>query len=428
MVSRNNTPNLRSATYALSFGAALLIPSQALAQAPAAAEPPPAPAAAPPPAPPVAAAPAPAPAETPLPAPPEVPPAPPLTASDAMPSTAKEEKLPPINVAAWLRMGARFQGGSDPKKLNDQQMDTIYAELHAGGKIHKNVSVTLNLNANKIAGTAGIEDAIVGFDIADPFHVWVGQMLVPVDRANFAGPFFMVPWNYPGVFAVPGQGVDMIPHEGPSGRNTGATVWGDLNGGTFKYAAGIFDNGEVKTSPLYSGRLNLDVIGKEPGYFGNSTYFGDQDVLSIAVGGQYQRHGSVGAVPAGAPAGTPAPSAKFGEFNVDALAEFRTGGGSWVTGEGAFYHFEGDYQAVKNGFFLLAAFATPKVGVGNIQPMLRYQHGTGDNGLKVSTVDAAVTYLIMGPALRVLANFQHTDLGGGIEGNALQLGAQAIFF
>jgi hypothetical protein len=29
-------------------------------------------------------------------------------------------------------------------------MDQAYAELHAGGKIHQKVSVTLNLNANMV--------------------------------------------------------------------------------------------------------------------------------------------------------------------------------------------------------------------------------------------------------------------------------------
>jgi hypothetical protein len=413
---------------ALALGAVLLASSPALAQAPAdtppASDTPPAAAPTPAPAPTPPAAPAAAPAETPPAAAAE--PAAPTTASDAMPSTAKEEKLPPINVAAWLRMGARIQGASDPKKLNDQSMDTIYAELHAGGKIHKNVSVTLNLNANGLGKTAGIEDAIIGFDIIDEFHVWAGQLLVPVDRANYAGPFFMVPWNYPGVFVAGANAAFMVPKEGPSGRNAGVVVWGDIAGGAFKYVAGAFDSGDVTQSPLFSGRLNLDVIGKEPGYFGNSTYFGQQDVLSVAVGGQYQKNGSVGAAPA---AGGAAPTANYSEVNADALAEFKLGdSGGWVTGEAAYYHFNGDYQAIKNGFYALAAVASPKVGVGNIQPMVRYQRGTGDNGVKVSTIDAALTYLIMGPALHIVANFQHTDLGGGIEGNALQLGAQAIFF
>ena len=41
-------------------------------------------------------------------------------------------------------------------------------------------------------------DAIISFDLMDEFHVWAGHLLVPVDRANASGPFFMIPWNYPG--------------------------------------------------------------------------------------------------------------------------------------------------------------------------------------------------------------------------------------
>ena len=36
----------------------------------------------------------------------------------------------------------------------------------------------------------------------DEFHLWAGHLLVPVDRANASGPFFMIPWNYPGFLTV----------------------------------------------------------------------------------------------------------------------------------------------------------------------------------------------------------------------------------
>jgi hypothetical protein len=393
-------------------GTVLLAAGTAHAQAAA-----PAPVAAPdaPPAP--AAEPAPAPAA-------EPPPAPAVVANtEARPATA-EEKLPPITVGAWLRMGARLQGRGDPKKLNDLGMDTVYGELHTGGKIHKNVSVTLNLNANGLAGTAGIEDAIIGLDFIDEAHLWIGQELVMVDRANTAGPFFMIPWNYPGFLSVGGAAVAMAPKEGPSGRNKGATLWGNIDGGSFKYFAGVFAPDGPSNSLLLSGRVTANFIGKEPGYFGNATYFGDKDVLSLNAGAQYQKRGSVGAPPA---AGGPPPTADYGELNIDALAEFRVLDGGWVTGDAAYYHFAGSNELIKNGFYAVAAFATPKIGVGNIQPMLRYQYGKGD-GVKISAIDAAVSYLVMGPGLRFTANYQHTDLGPGLVGNAVQLGAQAIFF
>jgi hypothetical protein len=316
-------------------------------------------------------------------------------------------------------------------------MDTAYVELHAGGKIHKNVSVTLNLNGNGLAGTAGIEDAIIGFDFADPIHLWIGQLLVPVDRANFSGPFFMIPWNYPGVFGP--AGVAAIPKEGPTGRNIGGSIWGNDPDGKIKYAVGLFlpPGGSPSTAtPLLSARVSTALIGTEKGYFGNETFFGNQDIVSIGVGAQYQKNGSVGT----APAMGVAPTDNYAEFNADALGEFKYGDGGWLSLDGAFYHFAGQYQAATDGFYVTAAIASPKVGVGNIQPMIRYQQGMGrtpaggSGALNEYTVDASLNYLIMGPALRAMVNFEHagvkneTAAGTLMEANMVQFGAQAIFF
>ena len=343
-----------------------------------------------------------------------------------MPAT-RADKLPPIDVGAWLRIGARFQG-TDPKKLNDQSMDSIYGELHAGGKIHKNVSVTLNLNANGLAAGAGIEDAIIGFDFAEPFHLWVGQLLVPADRANEAGPFFMIPWNYPGFFTVGSTTVVGAPAEGPYGRNAGAVVWGDFGGGVFKYKLGAFNStvkdnkwnaGDTAARPLFSGRLNLAIVGKEEGFWGNATYFGDKDVVALGVSGQYQKDGNPGA--------SATERTDYSEVSADALVEYRVGGGAWVTGEAAYYHFGGDFAGIKDEFSIMGAFASPTVGMGNIQPMVRYQMAKNDT-LTVSAIDVGLSYLIKGPALRAVATFQHVDLDNDITGNSLQLSAQAIFF
>src|SRR5690606_12362170 len=117
-------------------------------------------------------------------------------------------------------------------------------------------------------------------DLAEPFHLWVGQHLVPSDRSNFSGPFFMSPWTYPGLSG---------PRQGPSGRNVGATAWGEFGGGKLKYYAGAFDlEGGPAARPLYTGRLNLAIIGEEPGFYNSSTYYGAKDVLAIGIAGQYQ--------------------------------------------------------------------------------------------------------------------------------------------
>ena len=97
--------------------------------------------------------------------------------------------------------------------------------------------------------TASILDLIGKFELHDTFNVWFGRMLVPSDRSNFSGAWFMAPWSYPGFF-VPGGG-PIGPRQGAFGRNDGATVWGQFGGGLLKYYASVFDLTAPQTSPLY---------------------------------------------------------------------------------------------------------------------------------------------------------------------------------
>jgi hypothetical protein len=390
---------------------------------------------------PAAAPPAPPP-ETPPPPPPAAPPPPPSavaaetkppTAAEAMPAS-RPDVLPPIQVGAWTRVGGVFQSATDPAKVDDWHMDTAYVELHAGGKIHKNVGVTLNLNGNMVAfpnasaataagqigSTVGIMDAIIEFNPMDELHLWAGHLLVPVDRANASGPFFMIPWNYPGFLTVGATTVVSAPIEGPYGRNNGAVVWGDISGGKLTYLAGVFDNAAVGSSPLWSGRVRLALWDPEPGFWGNCSYFGDKDLLSIGVGAQYLAHGS----------SSMTEDKAWAEINADVLIEKKLGGGSFVTGEVAYYHNNVLDGGVSDSMYALAAYATPTIGVGSIQPMARYQFAKLKNtpGTTPWNIDVGVSYLIKGPALRLLATYGHTVLPGDASANSVQLGAQAIFF
>jgi hypothetical protein len=350
----------------------------------------------------------------------------PPTATEAMPAT-RPDVLPPIDVGAWVRASGLFQG-SDPSKVNDWHMNNAYAELHTGGKVTKEVGVTLNLNANMANyGTSGggggvaLEDAIISFDFMPEFHVWAGHLLVQVDRSNSSGPFFMIPWNFPGFLTVGGTTAVGAPAEGPFGRNNGINVWGDLADGKLSYFAGVYDNGNIATSPLFSGKLRLALLDPEKGFWGNGSYFGDKDIFTIDLGGQVQDHGST----------TVAGGDKtYADVNVDALFEKKLPGGSWFTADAAYYHFNVNDGGVSNSLYALVAYATPTVGVGHIQPMVRYQWadvkaGTGTNPWNL---DVAVAYLIKGPALRLVGTYSYDYLATNVTANSIQIGAQAIFF
>ena len=318
----------------------------------------------------------------------------------------------PITVNAWARVGMVLQGISDPEKL-DHLTESGDLELHTDGQITDEIGLTGNIvgsfSPSDGNGTVELLDVIGRFDITDPFHVWVGRMLVPSDRANFSGAWFASPWFYPGLL---GSG----PHQGPHGRNDGMTVWGQAEGGLFKYYVSAFDLHDTAKKPLWSGRLNLSLLNPEPGYYHSSTYYGAKDILAIGVAGQLQNDGSVD------PAGM-APVDDYAEFNADVLFEKNLSGSGTLTLEGAFYKYVGDND-LKLSWLVLASYLTPeKVGPGKLQPLIRLQQAKPQVGDAQLSFEGQLGYVIADYAARLALGYKYTKQGPA-KGNAIFLGAQ----
>jgi hypothetical protein len=131
------------------------------------------------------------------------------------------------------------------------------------------------------------------------------------------------------------------------------------------------------------------------------------------------------------PIGPGPPSDDYSEFNSDVLVEMRFGAGGFFTLGGAYYHYVGNNEPIQDEVSILGAIATPKLGIGNLQPYGRWQWFSPrakSVDLKTFAVDAGLNYLIMGPALRIMLAYEHVDLGNHKHSDAGQLGAQAIFF
>ena len=421
---------------------ASLASAQAAAPAPPPAAPPvavapapPPPAAAPPAAPPPVAAAAPAPAVVTPPAP-DVPPAPPAVP----PPDPMAEKYKHIDMGIWLRTGAALQSAGNPKKLDGVGMGGEL-ELHFSNQMRKTVAWTANLVAaygapdgssfnptpgGSINGSVSILDLIAQFEPDPAFNLWVGRMLVASDRANFAGPYFAAPWIYP-LFLGPqsfAQAFAVVgPKEGPSGRNDGATVWGQVNGGLFKYYLGVYNVYDAAQKPLISGRLNLALLSPEPGYYHSNTYYG-KDVLSLGIGGQYQKKGDTTIKPGAAGL------TDYGLFNADLLFEKDLAASGVFDLEGAFYKYVGDGEGLNFSYMGLASYVLPETSVGKFQPLVRVQQaiekkasdGGGDH--TVTSIDGQIGYIVDSYSTRFALGVSHSSSGGGLYTNAVFAGVQ----
>jgi hypothetical protein len=351
---------------------------------------------------------APAPAE--LNSAPELPAPPPPAAED----------LGKIDIHAWGRADVVLGNG---KKLDDIGSDGVI-ELHASGKVHKYFTLTGNLvgaygGSDGISGNAHVLDAIVQFEPCDEFHLWMGRNLVPVDRSNFSGPWFMAPWNYPGFGFADGQ--VGAPREGPSGRNDGVTAWGFAAGGLIKYYIGAYDLYDRSQSPLISGRINLSLLSPEPGFYSNSTYYG-KDLLALGGGFQTKKNSSTAPVDPADPTG-PVFASNYTEFNADLLFE-KTLPGGVVDLEGAYYDFIGNHERTKSSWFGVASYLFTDVG---IQPLLRVQQAIpkADGADTATLVDAQLGYVLNGFATRFALGYQYGK-AGDLKTQAIFLGAQLM--
>ncbi len=444
---------------------ALLTATTSWAQPETPAAPAPPPAAPPPAAPPAAdVAPAPAPeeptadpapealpAEAP-PAEPAPPPAEPAVEEPAPPAPAFEEPaepaaeepvaeapppeddLGPLNVFAWGRADLVLQDPTAPDELDDIGSNGLF-QINTNGRLHENFGFTFNIIANYGAGTAtgsaGLLDGIFEFDAHDAFHIWVGRMLVPSDRSNFSGPWFMAPWFYPGVDMVgtaPGGPPLYGPRQGPYGRNDGVTAWGYFAEGMVKYYAGVFDLYDATTSPLFSARLNLSLLNPEPGFYNNSTYYG-QDILALGAAVQYKKDGSGGgAVDPDDPTAGLNPTDDYTGFNVDVLFEKNLGDSGVLDLEGAFYSFNGDYEQFETAWFGVASYLIkPKLGIGQLQPLFRIQQAMpAADGADTSTMlEGQLGYVIDSFATRLALGYRNGS-AGDLESQSIYLGAQFL--
>ena len=380
-----------------------------------------------------------------------------------------------------LGMGTRlsFNAVEDGSASGGQYSNTFgvnNARIYINGKIHKYVGFEFNTecfnctvnagNGNGSSGNGfgsnsniGMLDAIGKFELNEQVNVWFGRMLVPTERGELNGPFYMAtfdgfrtPFNqadFSGNFGAGGAGL--------YGRDNGVTFFGKVHpGGThLQYVGGIFTGlqsgggacnfpgltaGGVgsnvtvasnyggpcgpnqRNNLKYAGRLTWNLLNEEknPGYYTSGTYYGTAgDILAIAVGGEYQNSG----------AGTAINQSFFGNLTTDLLfekvlpdkgvvtfnAEFKR---YWAQSLAAFT----DASANLGGCFCMfggTAWQTSvlylfpqEFGIGRFQPYGRYVGQNGEFSGARQEFELGLNYVIAGFNARISTYWRTGNIGG----------------
>lgn len=330
--------------------------------------------------------------------------------------------------------------GTKTKHTSDFTLDS--GRLYTGGKISEVFSATLN--AEFTANGASVLDAICQMKVMNEFQIFVGRMLPATDRSNSDGPYYLSTWDFPFL----SDGFNAVGKLGD--RDDGITFWGDV--GAFKYWAGVYegnDHGGPQANfgdrLLYSARVQYNFMDPEPGYYLQSTYYGDKHILAVGLVANYQGGGTgLGGVPAANVTG-------FGNVAVDFLWEDKIGDGV-ATVESAYYYFgrhgfgvpatpaPGDLGGpfdvgAGTGFLFSVAYLIPgKIGWGQFQPHIRYQ-GFNDSATSannptannIARYDIGVNYVMQGHNARISLVYTHTDITGPKEFGMIVLGTQFQF-
>lgn len=307
-----------------------------------------------------------------------------------------------VSVGMLLRTSFTRMEGGTRKGSSDFRIN--HARFYLNGRLHEAVGFMFSTDQSE--GEIRLLDAVLKFNLNRSFNVWFGQFLIPSDRSYLSDPNA---WDFPFVQKYPARF---------RGRDTGAAMWGDMNGGRFKYHIGAFEgmttNPDLDDTLLYMGRLTLNLWDPEPGFYVNSTYFGAADIFALGLVGMSQKD----------VAGNASDPGNFMGWNVDLLVERSLGEVGVVTLEGAYYHYDwerlGPPESEGSGYFVLSSYLLPwKVDIGKwegrIQSLIRYQKFRNDaaSPRNPARLDLGLSYILNGHNARITVNYSRDHPAAG---------------
>ena len=311
-----------------------------------------------------------------------------------------------------LTVGAGIQGSyvhTEPDGGTDlDQFELNHLRLYFSGDITKNFSAMINTDYTSSSNTMNVLDAVGEFHTSPMFNIWFGRFLPPSDRANFHGPFYSNEW------AVYEDGVEDGYPAVYQGRDNGIAYWGDFKAGItkIKVSMGAFDGISATGNPgvIWAGRVQLDFWDPEGGYYLNSTYYGDKNLLAIAGATQVQSY----------------KTATTADFLME--RKILNGGAFTIESEFSRYNrlggYDGNYTKSEGGFGLVSVLFPKEIGIGKVEALGKFADAEYTGGLdptsnpnyRQKTTDVELGYIIKQFDARLFA-FGENKSFTGVQNN-----------
>jgi hypothetical protein len=259
----------------------------------------------------------------------------------------------------------------------DYFVDTDFANLGLStpGMTTDAAGMVTNTNA-KAAQGLNIQDAFITYKpMADLVKIDAGFMLPPLAHNAVQGATTLYAWDYfANSFRANGLGINgnFGYSASPVGRDAGVQARGLVAGGLVEYRVGLFQGirrpvsaTEVAGRNFFrvAGRVQVNLLDPETGFFYQGTYLGTKKVLSVGATFDIQD--------------------KYKYFGGDVFVDYPLAG-NIVTAQVNVIHVDGDsggYTPVVTKNTTVMAEAGFMIGMAHLSPIVRFERAfvTGDN-------------------------------------------------
>lgn len=316
--------------------------------------------------------------------------------------------------------------GSD--RSSDFNLDS--ARLYIGASLNKYIKATFNTEKDA-DDNVKVLDAFGEFQFMPGFNVQMGRTIIPSDRANLSGGYYLPAWDF--------AGVGSRAYSKFASRDDGVLAWGKLMNNTLVYSVGAFqgrkDAQNTSDSLLYAGRVAVNFWDPEPApaYLTGSTYYGAANILTLGVWGQSQKNG----------VGSATTQDDYSAWGSDLLLEKKLGTGvitleggytetNWsaaaATADDVTYGAGKGIGSAGKAYIGSVAYLFPQqLGWGKLQPFYRYQKFNADSGDDRKVNDFGVNYVIDGANTRLTATYRTDKAGSASSIDSVILGMQLQF-